>query len=273
VKELNGGVPFEAEIEDWADLQSLIDGALQVARLAEPAYLFRGQADSSWTLSPSLTRAVPTTFDEVATREQETTATREFQAQAHQFLGAAELPPSRAHLLNSWELMQHNGAATRLFDWTESPYVATYFAVTGHIGVSGALWVVHAQTILQYMDKQYPNANYTDKPESQNAVLRGAAWPPALTFFAPYLETDRMGAQRTHFSVSPRAHCDHRDLIAPAVQAGKTFTTFAKVLIPAALKLEFQKRLRHINVTARTLFPGSDGLGRSITELIYLRTR
>jgi hypothetical protein len=118
----------------------------------------------------------------VATREQETTATREFQAQAHQFLGAAELPPSRAHLLNWWELMQHYGAATRLFDWTESPYVATYFAVTGHIGVSGALWVVHAQTILQYMDKQYPNANYTDKPESQNAVLRGAAWPPALTF-------------------------------------------------------------------------------------------
>jgi hypothetical protein len=80
-----------------------------------------------------------------------------------------------------------------------------------------------------------------------------------------------MSAQQTHFSISPMANCDHGELIAHAVATTKEMA-FAKVIIPAALKLECQKRLRHINVTARTLFPGLDGRGRSVTELIRLRT-
>jgi len=166
--------------------------------------------------------------------------------------------------------MQHYKAATRLLDWTESPYVATYFAVAEHSTVPGAVWLVHVQTILEYMRQRYPEALHEQNPHE--TMVNRTSNDPALTFFSPLLNTDRMSAQRTHFSISPLAYCDHRDVIAPAVPANVD-NIFVKIVIPVALKIEFQKRLRHINVTARTLYPGSDGLGRSITELIYLRTR
>jgi hypothetical protein len=124
------------------------------------------------------------------------------------------------------------------------------------------------------MATTYPAADLTAADLSdlvrQKAVLMGGSALPALSFFEPRLQTERMSAQQTYFSLSPMAYCDHKDLIASAVPAdGNEFT---KVVIPAGLKLEFKKQLRLINVTARSLFPGIDGLGRSVTELIRLRT-
>jgi FRG domain len=271
VKELRKGIPYEVELESWTDLRGLIDNALEVSRLAEPAYLFRGQSDSQWTLMPSLAREVPKGIGEAATRDEERTATTAFQSQAHQFLTASSLPQHRGDLVNWWVSMQHYGAVTRLLDWTESPYVATYFAVAGREDVPGALWIVHVDTVLTYMGKKYPDVDLSQAaPERQKDALWGPSWPPALIFFEPHPQTERMSAQQTHFSLSPMANCDHKDLIAPAVTTSGM--EFVKVVIPAALKLSFKRQLRFINVTARSLFPGIDGLGRSVTELIRLRT-
>jgi hypothetical protein len=139
MKRLNTGVPYELEAKSWTDLREFFDGILEISRLAEPAYLFRGHADSQWSLTPSLTRMVSNGTDEAATRSEERTAITAFQSQAHQFPSASALPQDRMDLVNWWVSMQHYGAATRLLDWSESPYVATYFAVTGHDNVPGAL--------------------------------------------------------------------------------------------------------------------------------------
>ena len=45
---------------------------------------------------------------------------------------------------------------------------------------------------------------------------------------------------------------------------------FRKFIIPHRIKPELVRRLRTINVCAHTLFPGLDGLGRSVTELAQL---
>ena len=43
---------------------------------------------------------------------------------------------------------------------------------------------------------------------------------------------------------------------------------FAKIKIPANLKPEVMRHLRTMNLTAATLFPGLDGIGRYLDDLV-----
>ena len=56
--------------------------------------------------------------------------------------------PSDASVLNNWEsyfVMQHYGAPTRLLDWTEASLVALYFAVRSNAGnFNAAVWALDA---------------------------------------------------------------------------------------------------------------------------------
>jgi hypothetical protein len=44
----------------------------------------------------------------------------------------------------------------------------------------------------------------------------------------------------------------------------------SKIVIPEKLKPEFLRRLQIMNITANSLFPGVDGLGRSVREFIQV---
>jgi len=57
----------------------------------------------------------------------ETAALNEFQTAAHLHLPAT-LQLEQLDRVTVWAYMQHYGAPTRLLDWTESLYVAAYFA-------------------------------------------------------------------------------------------------------------------------------------------------
>ena len=84
---------------------------------------FRGQSDKDWRLVPSLGRMKKGLIAEMA-------IVKRFKQNAGPFLTSFR-PQS------PWDwlmLMQHHRATTRLLDWTESPLVGLYFAITafGH---------------------------------------------------------------------------------------------------------------------------------------------
>jgi len=70
------------------------------------------------------------------------------------------------------------------------------------------------------------------------------------------------------FTLSPRILADHGELIARTLDRALQ-GAWQKLVVPEALKPEFLRRLRTMNITARTLFPGL-GVGRSIGELVRL---
>ena len=112
---------IEVDIKTWDELHSWILGALKTW------WLFRGQAEYRWNLSPKIARnynklrsptLVPIAF--------ESSLLGIFKRQVRTIL---DIVPDDSDILGWLALMQHYGAPTRLLDWTYSPYIALYFAI------------------------------------------------------------------------------------------------------------------------------------------------
>ncbi len=90
------------------------------------AWVFRGLADSSYLLEPTIERQAR--FKNMSWRALEQLVTLEFKSRARMHLDATLIPDSKDEL--TWLAhMQHYGIPTRLLDFTYSPFVALYFAI------------------------------------------------------------------------------------------------------------------------------------------------
>ena len=260
------------ELPTWSEFLNFTASIAEGISPQTGSYAFRGQADSDWKLEPSLTRlARASGLDTQTTIGIEATAREHFSAVAYLHLPSSMIP-SHDNLPVWWSLMQHYGAPTRLLDWTHSPFVAAYFACESHIDRPGAIWIVHGHSVNTFMEQRLTFAE----------ALRSGAfreeYPPRVVYLTDHLTrvTDRMLAQQMSFSVTAEVLADHEALMREAFGDPAKYTANAVVfmvaLIPADKKLDFLFRLRAMNITAQSLFPGIDGLGRSVSELVRLST-
>ena len=86
-------------------------------------WLFRGHRCTTWRLETSLERAARRCG--VPQADYERSVWREFRRHAHAYLPRV---PLESNTLEWLALMQHYGAPTRLLDFTESFWIALYFA-------------------------------------------------------------------------------------------------------------------------------------------------
>lgn len=237
--------------------------------------LFRGQASVHWTLQPSIARELcgsKLNWFQVCRLERE--MANRFRHDAHRELSTAVLP-RRDCLINWWPMMRHYGAPTRLLDWSLSPYVALYFAVEQRWDEDGALWWFRASTAEHLMSCTYGTA-FNDH---QKYLLDGEddpfqiASPPNMLFvFEVKRAIERIGNQQGLFSVSLDPNSDHAKVL-------EDLTGYAdgphceKLIIPKARKPDLLRELQLMNVTGKSMFPGLDGLGRTLTELTKLSIR
>jgi hypothetical protein len=257
------------ETKEWAEFVGFAE-RLEVGTAFQEAYAFRGQPRASWeTLQPSLLRHVHELRPDAAF-EVERLLLRRFQAQAFTVLprgAAVGRPPGTT--LEWWYQMQHYGVPTRLLDWTHSMYVAAYFAVESEPDHDGAVWVVHKRSVENAMATKYASLDDPRTPWSVDGT------PDVLQFVVPSRETDRMTAQQTLFTVSPGILADHGaiiDRVCDQRQGDPQPILFCKIVIPRQAKRTFLRRLHRMNITASSLFPGIDGLGRSLSELTKIAT-
>jgi hypothetical protein len=230
-----------------------------VSQPRERGFVFRGQACSGDALFPSIARLKDDSGKDLDSNQLlqiEQKALEEFKEQAHLYLSEKVIPPSD-DLIGWWTVMQHYGSPTRLLDWTESIFVAAYFAVEKEFTSPGEIWAVWE-----------PRASRGILPKPVNSAgFRDPGAADEVYFVKAELQTDRMKTQQTLFSVSPQITLDHGKAI-DAAFAPKGEALFSRATIPAKFKLDFLARLRGMNITARSLFPGIDGLARSVGELI-----
>lgn len=253
----------------------MLDLALNVPPMRS-AYWYRGQSKAEWGLQPTLTRNLKSVGhnaeDSILI---EKLACEHFAARAHLYL-----PPNFKIATDEdwWVLMRHHFAPTRVLDWTLSPLVALYFAVNEHWDSDGAVWMFQKLLLDQETDRKHgpiPAFTYTSSSHFDR-FFRDHTAPPRVAAFRLPQPTERMIAQQGTFTVCRDILADHAIAIADVLPGevprpdGEVSVYRGRCIIRAEIKKDLLRRLHMMNVRADSLFPGIDGLGRTIDELIRL---
>jgi hypothetical protein len=265
------------EINNWQDFLLLAEKLSSDG--PEGPIIFRGQSKEEWGLTPSLTRILKK--NELNQQQGlliEDKALKAFQRKAHLAAEFCEgLRPNDP--LHWWEIMQHYNAPTRLLDWSSSPYVALYYAVEDLSEKDGALFSFDAAH-LSFVKIARSDSNDLDWAahhfKQLDKSLINAEYEKTIIVVGCPKPTDRMVAQQSEFTVCTELLTDHDDfanqIVYSGVPGGEGHSIVKKYIIPSELKPKFLANLEMMNITANALFPGIDGLGRSIRELICMRS-
>jgi len=257
----------ELQINSWVEFNQIADH-LDVGESIARAYAFRGHSTANWPLLPLFLRALSNNSitDDLALKI-EKAALFEFKTQAHLHLSANDFSILK-ETISWWTVMQHHGAPTRLLDWTSSIYVATYFAVNSDFASDGAVILVHQASVKSKMIELYGDDLFpTRERDIETNYLQPNA-PKTLEFVHKTNKSDREVAQQGLFSISRNILANHGNIMEEVFTEPSNQMLLKKLIIPNNLKKEFLKKLRNMNVTASSLFPGLDGLGKSVRELL-----
>lgn len=239
-------------------------------------WCFRGQHEASWFLHTSLERAVerrwPSGYDHLKQKPEWRRLLFQFQQGAHSYVHHL---PSQDDLGSWFALMQHHGVPTPLLDWTESPYVAMYFALENGDSEEGkcAIWAID----LRWLEANAYESLRLDTPPGAQYVntLLDEKEKPIIVKISPLMANERMFAQR---GISLCA-------LQPGASFGEILMTMMihpeipdhpvvrKLEIQRSCRIEFLRKLRAMNIHRASLFPGLDGFGMSLKLDLELRIR
>jgi hypothetical protein len=206
----------------------------------DQSYAFRGHADASWPLQPTLLRHIKSAgLDEGTALKLELLALNSFREQAHHHITPNTLTTT-TDTVSWWTLMQHHGAPTRLLDWTASIFVAAYFAVISEPKKDGAIIAAHVYTSRQGQVEQFDLPQH-EQDIQEKFLLPGA--PSSLIFVKRQSQSDRMIAQQGGFTVCRNIMADHGDIISAATQNQGEQDLFVKLVVPSGMKSTLLRQL------------------------------
>jgi hypothetical protein len=247
----------EREVSSWDELRDVLE------ELAIAGWAFRGQADTNWPLESSLTRYLKTfggSPDEWVDREKKILHT--FKRKAHLLLPRT---PEEGETLEWLALMQHHGAPTRLLDFTWSPYVAAFFALE-RATQDAAIWAISSgpkvpNYIGSYISALLNRVLELEHSKTLSDEFRQAAETEEIQPILmgdPVLMNQRMTTQAGTFII-PTMHID-----LPIESIVPQSSILKLKLISKSLRKQTMDRLYNMNINNATLFPGVDGLAKSL---------
>jgi hypothetical protein len=206
--------------------------------------IWRGHASAKWNLEPTLDRLL-----RQSGRLSDPTARPDHLAR-FRLATRGRRGASAAPILNDddwWALGQHFGLATPLLDWTNSPYVALYFAFNSDTqgkDDSRAIFALHQR-------------NVEGLSEEVRAQHTGIGRPPVIEFIHPQTdENARLVNQSGLFSRGPDGVTIETWLKTHVpVAAHQQYTFLVKIVIPDKGREDCLRALNRMNINHSSLFP------------------
>ena len=187
---------------------------------------------------------------------------------------------------DSYFLMQHHGAPTRLLDWTDSALIALHFAIRDKlvppkggaiIYVLDPYWLldeINCDAELKRAKKRWEQ--YAEKDSSVEARDWDRLYLPAdeedfedklldtpaipILFDSPHV-TRRIAAQRSRFMIFGT------NPLWLSSRLGKNNSNLVSISISPASISRIRQQLRDAGVTESVVFPDLDGLGRELKQI------
>lgn len=214
----------EQTIKSWSEFIATMTGR----EYSDCFWSFRGVPSADFDLIPSIGRE---SVRERYSKEWEEEIFSRFKQEAIPHL--IRLPTTEIGWLC---LARHHGLPTRLLDWTSSPLIAAFFAVSG---AKRATIDPPDCAIYAYWGKEYVGEEQIKNPFAgrKNFIeIRVSHYSPRLT------------AQKGYFTLHGRPTVPLRH------------PTLRKIIIPGELCVSFTEYLDLFGINAATLFPDLDGL-------------
>lgn len=231
----------EINLRDWDHFKEYISSHYA----GEVGYVFRGHRDSSWKVESTLTRLSQRISSDITPTHLEIKQLELFKLKIRGLRG--KNPPK----LNSnelWSLGQHYGLCTPLIDWTESAFIAAYFAFEQPDVSSTGLRSIYA--LNRY------GLQFNEKFKSLNE----------MDFFEPIQDdNDRIVSQAGLFTKVPTGV----DLVGWLNEHG--FSSYiSKINVEDDYRLNALNDLRTMNILGSSMYP--DLHGAAVTCNMWFET-
>jgi hypothetical protein len=251
------------------DIRSVEELIKQLNKLPNH-FLYRGHANADWLLQSSLERIIGAKWSDDEARRFEEYSLAQFQSKFHLYDRENVKPESKLAWLS---IMQHYGVPTRLLDFTESPYVALYFALEAYIPQTCADFAIFALDYSAILDCSIVHISSKDSTfketrasvyERQDEVFVNVVdrFAYDIAWIAePKQLNARLDRQAGSFLLS-----GNRGLRIQEVLNSKPYANVVmyKYRISRDLYTGLFALLRKMNITSKSVYGDLDGLASSI---------
>lgn len=235
---------LEIHAKSWHGFVEYIQDELSNYR----AYIYRGQREPEWKLTPSINR-----IDKIKTLKVDTLHT--FKQASRGRRGSS---PPKLKDDEWWALGQHHGLKTPLLDWTESPFIAAFFAFATARAMES---LPKARMVYAIAKQQIQKKADEIKKKGPKTILTSGN---ELNIISPQVDDNsRLVSQRGLFTISLISSYDIESWVRSYFKKS-TSAVMIKISIIENMgeRVSFLRFLNRMNINYLSLFPDLDGAAK-----------